>query len=99
MALLDDVKKSLRVTHSDDDDEITRLVGSAVREVLRALDSADYPVPAPGDAAADVTVPEEVVQAVVILVKADYDADPKDRAAYRKAAIDMVTTYRTLGIA
>ena len=99
MALLDDVKASLRVTHSDDDDEITRLVGSAVREVLRVLDSADYPVPAPGDAAADVTVPEEVVQAVVILVKADYDADPKDRAAYRKAAIDMVTTYRTLGIA
>ena len=99
MALLDDVKKSLRVTHSDDDDEIARLVGSAVREVLRVLDSADYPVPAPGDAAADVTVPEEVVQAVVILVKADYDADPKDRAAYRKAAIDIVTTYRNLGIA
>ena len=99
MALLDDVKKSLRVTHSDDDDEITRLVGSAAREVLRVLDSADYPVPAPTDAAADVTVPEEVVQAVVILVKADYDADPKDRAAYRKAAIDMVTTYRSLGIA
>lgn len=99
MALLDDVKKSLRVTHAEDDDEITRLVGSAVREVLRVLDSADYPVPSPGDAAADVTVPEEVVQAVVILVKADYDADPKDRAAYRKAAIDMVTTYRSLGIA
>ena len=63
------------------------------------LDSAEYPVPAPADPAADVTVPEEVVQAIVILVKADYDADPKDRAAYRKAAIDMVTTYRNLGIA
>lgn len=99
MALLDDVKASLRVMHAEDDAEITRLIGSAVREVLRVLDSADYPVPAPGGAAADVTVPEEVVQAVVILVKADYDADPKDRAAYRKAAIDMVTTYRTLGIA
>ena len=32
-------------------------------------------------------------------VKADDDADPKDRPAYRKAAIDMVTTYRNLGIA
>ena len=99
MALLDDVKASLRVTHAEDDTEITRLMGAAVRGVLRGLDSADYPVPAPGDAAADVTVPEEVVQAVVILVKADYDADAKDRAAYRKAAIDMVTTYRSLGIA
>lgn len=99
MALIDDVKASLRVTHDEDDAEITRLIGSAVREVLRVLDSTDYPVPAPGDPAADVTVPEEVVQAVVILTKADYDADPKDRAAYRKAAIDMVTTYRNLGIA
>lgn len=99
MALIDDVKASLRVTHDDDDAEITRLIGSATREVLRVLDSAECPVPAPADPAADVTVPEEVVQAVVILVKADYDADPKDRAAYRKAAIDMVTTYRTLGIA
>ena len=99
MALIDDVKASLRVTHDEDDAEITRLIGSAVREVLRVLDSAEYPVPAPGDPAADVTVPEEVVQAVVILTKADYDADPKDRAAYRKAAIDMVTTYRNLGIA
>ena len=99
MALLDDVKASLRVTHDEDDAEITRLIGSAAREVLRVLDSADYPVPAPADASADVTVPEEVVQAIVILVKADYDADPKDRTAYRKAAIDMVTTYRNLGIA
>lgn len=99
MALLDDVKASLRVTHDDDDAEITRLIGSATREVLRVLDSADYPVPAPADPSADVIVPEEVVQAVVILVKADYDADPKDRDAYRKAAIDMVTTYRSLGIA
>ena len=99
MALLDDVKKSLRVTHSDDDDEISRQIGVATREVLRVLDSPDYPVPAPGDPAADVTVPEEVVEAIVILVKAGYDAEPKERAAYRKAAIDMVTTYRNLGIA
>ena len=99
MALIDDVKASLRVTHDEDDAEITRLIGSAAREVLRVLDSADYPVPSPADASADVTVPEEVVQAIVILVKADYDADPKDRPAYRKAAIDMVTTYRNLGIA
>ena len=99
MALIDDVKASLRVSHDEDDADITRLIGSAAREVLRALDSADYPVPAPGDPAADVTVPEEVVQAVVIIVKADYDADAKDRAAYRKAAIDVVTTYRNLGIA
>ena len=99
MALIDDVKASLRGTHAEDDAEITRLIGSAVREVLRVLDSAEYPVPAPADASADVTVPEEVVQAIVILVKADYDADPKDRGAYRKAAIDMVTTYRNLGIA
>lgn len=99
MALFDDVKASLRVTHAEDDAEITRLIGSAVREVLRVLDSSDYPVPAPGAVVSAVTVPEEVVQAVVILVKADYDADPKDRAAYRRAAIDMVTTYRSMGIA
>lgn len=50
MALLDDVKASLRVTHDEDDAEITRLIGSAAREMLRVLDSADYPVPAPADA-------------------------------------------------
>ena len=43
MALLDDVKASLRVTHDEDDALLTRLIGSAVRECLAFLDNGTLP--------------------------------------------------------
>ena len=93
MALLDDVKASLRVTHAADDAEITRLIGSAVRECLTFLDNGSLPA-VPG-AAADVDIPEDVFQAVVLMVSADYDASPEKRTAYRAAAEQLLWPYKS----
>ena len=93
MALIDDVKASLRVTHDEDDAEITRLIGSAVRECLTFLDNGTLPaVPGP---AVDVDIPEDVFQAVVLMVSADYDASPEKRTAYRAAAEQLLWPYKS----
>ena len=93
MALIDDVKASLRVTHAEDDAEITRLIGSAVREWLAFMDNGTLPA-VPG-AAVDVDIPEDVFQAVVLMVSADYDASPEKRTAYRAAAEQLLWPYKS----
>lgn len=93
MTALADVKRHLRVTHDNDDELITRLIGSALRESLAFLNSADLP-PVPGSPV-DLDIPEDVFQAVVLLVQADYDADPAKRPVYRSAAEQLLMPYRT----
>ena len=93
MTALDDVKAALRVTHDDDDALLTRLIGSAMRECLAFLD--DGTLPAVPGAAADVEIPEDVFQAVVLMVSADYDASPEKRTAYRAAAEQILWPYRS----
>jgi hypothetical protein len=93
MTALDDVKAALRVTHDDDDALLTRLIGSALRECLAFMDAGNLPV-VPG-AAADVDIPEDVFQAVVLMVQADYDGSPEKRTAYRAAAEQLLWPYRS----
>ena len=93
MTALADVKAALRVTHDEDDALLTRLIGSAVRECLAFLDNGTLPA-VPGSAA-DVDIPEDVFQAVVLMVSADYDASPEKRTAYRAAAEQLLWPYKS----
>ena len=93
MTAIADVKAALRVTHDEDDALLTRLIGSALRECLAFLDNGTLPaVPGP---AADVDIPEDVFQAVVLMVAADYDASPEKRTAYRAAAEQLLWPYKS----
>lgn len=108
--LLADVKKTLRVTHTSDDDLLQRLIDSAELEVKRFLNRAQLPtnpleypemssnfdyisseeIPSSGD-----PVAPDVYQAVILLIQADYDGDPKDRNALRTCAESILMPYRT----
>lgn len=86
---LADVKASLRVTHSEDDALLTRLQASATNEAMRMLDDSAMTVGA---------LPAVADQAIVLLVQADYEVDPEKRPAYRRAAEQLIYSYRSLGI-
>jgi len=93
LTALADVKAALRVTHNDDDALLSRLIGSAMRECLAFLDNGTLPA-VPG-AAADVDIPGDVFQAVVLMVSADYDASPEKRTEYRAAAEQLLWPYKS----
>ena len=91
MTTLADLKAFLRVTHDEDDALLTRLIGSATREALAWMDDDRLPdVPGP---AAEMDIPEDVLQGIFLLVQADYDGDPAKRESYRKAATALLRPY------
>lgn len=91
MTTLSDCKAFLRVTHDEDDALLTRLLGSATREALAYLDDDRLPdVPGP---AVETDIPEDVLQAIFLLVQADFDGNPEKRDAYRKAATALLRPY------
>ena len=91
MTTLSDCKAFLRVTHDDDDALLTRLLGSATREALAWMDDDRLPdVPGP---AAEMDIPEDVLQGIFLLVQADYDGDPVKRESYRRAACALLRPY------
>lgn len=108
--LLADVKKSLRVTHTSDDDLLQRLIDSAELEVKRFLNRAqlptnplDYPEMSSNfDYISSEEIPSsgdpvapDIYQAVILMVQADYDGDAKDRIALRTCAEALMMPYRT----
>jgi hypothetical protein len=99
---LADVKKSLRVFHSADDDLLARLIKSATRECLAFLDRDDLPVMDIGtEESSDevVLITEDIFQGIVHLVQADYEGKIDDRPKFRAAAETVWTPYRrNLGI-
>lgn len=98
MAVLDDVKKALRVTGTDDDDEISRLITANVRECLKFIDGVQIEN--------EITSSEQVVyladdlfNGVIIMIKADYEGDLTKRNESRKAAESLWYPYReSLGL-
>ena len=100
MTKLAEVKAALRVIHDQDDALLSRLIESASREALAFLDSGEWPLPETVSSytAQEITIPEDAFQAVVLLVSADYDAQPDKRDVYRKAAEGLLMPYRALGI-
>lgn len=99
MAVLDDVKKALRVTHEEDDDFLTRLINSATREYFAYVNPDELPTdPAIESSSetpdAEAFVPEDAFNGIVLMVQADYDGDPLQREVLRRAAETLWTPYR-----
>jgi len=88
LTILADVKAALRITHDSDDLLLERLILSATQEYVNfagvETDSDDT----------EIEVPEDVINGVVLMVQADYDADPLDREKYRDAAKHLWGTHR-----
>lgn len=89
MALIDDVKLALRIDGNDMDADIGRLIQSATREYLQ------YTTGSIAAGTTSVEVPDDAVNGIILMVRADYDADPIKRDQYRKAAETLWHPYKT----
>jgi len=89
MALIDDVKLALRIDGNDLDAEVDRLIKSATREYLQ------YTTGSIAAGTTAVEVPEDAINGIILMVKADYDADPIKRDLYRKSAETLWHPYKT----
>lgn len=88
MSILTDVKDALRITHDSDDGMLERLILSATQEYVQFTGvetSSDDE---------EIEVPEDVINGVILMVQADYDADPLDREKYRDAAKHLWGKHR-----
>jgi len=88
MALLDDVKTSIRVIHSADDALLQRLINSASLEYIQFCN-----IEVDSDATVE-PIAEDAFQGLVLMVQADYSADPEKRESYRKAAETLWMPHR-----
>ena len=89
MALLDDVQLHLRVSGTDSDALLTRLINSAVREFINFTGITAVSV---------ITTEEDAVNGIILAVQADYDGDPAKRGVYMAAAHALWMPYRvTMG--
>lgn len=102
---LETVKDHLRVTHNFDDDELRRAIRGAEDEAKRYCNRTELPTlphdyPDSEGYSEDVPSSEDpvapsVVEAVLLLVKASYEAtDPAAVAGYRMAAEVKLAPYR-----
>lgn len=82
---LAEVKAAISVTHSDDDALIQRLMNSAARECALTIYGTvpDYTA---ANAVADPLTVSNLAQGIVLMVRADYEADPIDREKHLAAA-------------
>ena len=94
MAILDDVKKSLRVTHTEDDALITRLINSASNECAQYV-YGKIPSYSGSGAVADPKEVPELLQGIILMVQADYDGDPLQRSEYLRQAKTLWDTARS----
>ena len=104
---LEQVKNTLRQTHADDDDLLTRLIASAEQECLRFLGRTElptlpveYPEISSDGSLIDEEVPSsgdpvaaDVVNGIILMVQADYDGDPLLRDKLRSAAEALWMPY------
>lgn len=81
---LADVKAALRVTHDNDDAQLTRLLASATREYVQFVGADPDALEVAVDAA----------QGIVLMVQADYEGDPTTRGESRRAAEALWMPYR-----
>lgn len=98
------VKQYLRVTHTSDDTLLGWLLDSAEQEAMRYCNRSQLPglpVDYPEDSSSELEVTTEpdiaadVVTAVAILVRLQYDAvDPDDAAKWRRVAETLLQPYR-----
>jgi hypothetical protein len=87
MAVLDDIKETLRVTHNEDDALLSRLIASATMEYTRFIGAeitSDM---------GSITVEEDAFNGIVLMIQADYDGDPLMRDKLRAAAESLWMPY------
>lgn len=82
---LAEVKAAISVTHGDDDALIQRLMNSAAREcaLVKYGEVPDYSAV---DAVDDPLTVPELAQGIILMVRADYEADPAEREKYLASA-------------
>ncbi len=104
---LEQVKKTLRQTHDEDDDLLERLIASAEQECLRYLGRTELPtlpveypeVSSDGSLIDEETpssgdpVAADVINGIILMVQADYDGDPLNRDKLREAAQNLWNPY------
>lgn len=105
---LQTIKDALRQTQSDDDNLLQRLTDSAESEAKRFLNRSELPtlpleypssIGAEEVPSSEDPVAPDVVNAVILLVQADYDGDPLQRDALRRCAESLLMPYRNeLGV-
>lgn len=88
MAVLDDVKKFLRVIGTADDDLITRLIESAAMEYARFTNTTV------GSSTMDVELEQDAYTGVMFMVQAFYEGQPEKVPVMRKAAETLWQPYR-----
>lgn len=102
---LAEVKLALRVTGTASDDLIQRLIDSAEQECMRYTNRSelptlplDYPSASSSEdiESSEDPIAPDVKNGVILMVQADYFADPADRPKYRTAAEGLWTPYRRL---
>ena len=99
---LADIKRDLRVTHSDDDELLQIYLDAAKDQALRFIDRTELPMVEPADPDSSSSSSEPVLElpgsiraALLLLVRAMYDAaDAKEIEATRQAAETMLMPYR-----
>ena len=92
MTIFAELKKTLRLTQDADDDLLMRLLNSAAYEAIAFLNIS---LQSDQDALdALVILPSSAMNAVYLLVQADYDGDPEKRNSYRDAALNLLQPYR-----
>jgi hypothetical protein len=91
------VKEYLRVTHDADDALLTALLAGAEEQAMRFLgtDTLEVRSSLGSSSSTEYAVPPDVVTAVLLMVRADYEADrPEHAAAWRDVAYERLYAYR-----
>ena len=94
MTILADVKASLRITHTDDDVLLTRLIAAASDACAMHLYGEIPDYEATG-APVDPQTVKVCVEGIILWVEGSYDGDPLQRDKYQMAAQGMWNTYRS----
>lgn len=95
MAIIDEVKATLRISHTDDDVLLTRLITSASQECAQYVYGTVPDYTAIG-AVADPQTVQMLKQGIILMVQSDYEGDPTKRDEYLGVAKRLWNPYRSI---
>ena len=95
MAIIDEVKATLRISHTDDDALLARLITAASHECAQYVYGTVPDYTATGAVANPQTV-EMLKQGIILMVQNDYEGDPAKRDEYLAVAKSLWNPYRVV---